>query len=113
MLAVAIALLVLSALVAAANLGGALAALRRRRRGEPGGWSSVPLFSLGFAAGAFALAPDALGPWAFLPAALDPGRIAPPPARRKGRGRRTPAPDKPRGFTIPQIRSRSRRAAWG
>ena len=71
MLTVGFALL--SSLIAGANLFGAVAAVRRKRRGEDRGYSSVPLLSLLFAIAAWFAGPEPLGLWVLLPPALDPG----------------------------------------
>ena len=69
------ALIGLSALVAFGNLVGCIGALRRRRRGEDRGYSNVPLLSVLFAFGGWALGGEAIGLWAFIPAAVDPGTL--------------------------------------
>lgn len=70
---VSIVLLVIASLIAFANVGGSIDAARRHRKGEKGGYSYVPLLSLICSAGAWALARDTIGFWAFVPAVLDPG----------------------------------------
>jgi hypothetical protein len=68
----AIGLLLLGALIAIGNLGGSLAASLRKRRGESGGYSSIPLLSLIFCGLAWLIARDELGLWVMFPIALDP-----------------------------------------
>jgi hypothetical protein len=72
-LAAAIILLCFAALVVVANICGWVSASRRARRGDPRGYSCVSLVSLACAAGAWLLAPGTIGPWALIPALLDPG----------------------------------------
>ena len=67
--------LVLSALIASGNIGGCIAAHHRKRKGIPGGYSNVPLFSLLFSTLAWLLARKTLGAWSFLPAIVDPGTL--------------------------------------
>ncbi|MHC4849856.1 MAG: hypothetical protein ACYTEG_15580 [Planctomycetota bacterium] len=63
----------LSSLIAAGNLFGAVAAVRRQRRGDDRGYSSVPLLSLLLAIAAWFAGPEPFGLWIFVPTALDPG----------------------------------------
>jgi hypothetical protein len=64
---------VLASLIAALNLTGTYQAIQRQRKGDPRGYSSVPLFSLMLSLGALGLLYKSIGYWALLPAALDPG----------------------------------------
>jgi len=65
--------LFLATLIALGNVGGATAAIIRKRKGIDKGYSSVPLFSLLFATAAWFLGKHTIGFWAFVPAILDPG----------------------------------------
>ncbi len=55
------------------NTCGVVAAERRRRRGEEGGYSCVPLWSILFATAAWFAGPEPLGIWVSAPAVRDPG----------------------------------------
>jgi hypothetical protein len=59
--------LLLAALVALGNIGGAASATKER------GYSAIPFLSLIFCTVAFFLARETLGAWAFLPTLFDPG----------------------------------------
>ena len=72
-LTIALLLLVLAMYVAAMNIAGSVRTILRRRKGIPGGYSSVPLVSIVFGGGAWWLANDTIGWWAMLPAVIDPG----------------------------------------
>jgi hypothetical protein len=65
-------LIALGSLVAVGNIGGCIGAYLRSRRGEGGGFSSVPFLSLLFCVLAWVLSRDQFTPWVFLPAILDP-----------------------------------------
>lgn len=73
MIYVAYVCLGLSTLVAFANLAGCIGAVRRKRIGVDRGYSTVPLVSLVFSFGAWAMGGDVIGLAAFLPALADPG----------------------------------------
>ena len=73
MVYITIICLALSSLVAVGNLGGCIAAMRRKRQGIDRGYSSVPLISLVFAFLAWLTARHTVGAWAFLPTVIDPG----------------------------------------
>jgi hypothetical protein len=74
MFALSIILLVFAALVAVANIGGCIAANRRKQRGAVGGYSNVPFVSLLFCLLAWrAAGREHFGYCTFLPAVLDPG----------------------------------------
>ena len=60
-------------LIAIGNIAGCIEAVRRKRRGIEEGYSNIPLISLLFSFLAWALGGSAIGIWAFIPAALDPG----------------------------------------
>ena len=62
-----------SVLIAIGNIVGCIGASRRKKRGIEEGYSSVPLISLLFSFLAWAFGGSAIGIWAFIPAALDPG----------------------------------------
>jgi hypothetical protein len=73
MIATAIILIVLASYVALMNLAGNYQTLQRRRQGASGGYSNVAIVSFAFCLLARRLAPDVIGPWAFIPAIVDPG----------------------------------------
>ena len=75
MIYIAYGCLGLSTLVAFGNTVGCIGALRRKRRGEDRGYSAVPLVSMIFSFGAWAMGGNAIGLWAFIPAAVDPGTL--------------------------------------
>ena len=62
-----------STLVACGNIAGCVGAVIRKKRGIDQGYSSIPLVSILFSFLAWALGGQAIGPLAFIPAALDPG----------------------------------------
>lgn len=64
---------VLASLIAAGNLTGTYQAIQRQRKGDPRGYSSVPLISLLLSLGALGLLHKSIGYWALLPAVVDPG----------------------------------------
>jgi hypothetical protein len=65
--------LILSSLIALGNIGGSVAAWRRKKRGIDRGYSNVPLISLLFSYLAWLSARNTIGLWALLPTVLDPG----------------------------------------
>jgi hypothetical protein len=69
---ITIALFVLAALVAVANLSGCARALWRQRHGDDRGYSCAHLLSLLLSLAAWLVGPEPLGPWVFAPAAIDP-----------------------------------------
>lgn len=83
----------LATLIAACNLIGGVAAVRRQRRGDSRGYSAIPLFSIPLSVGAYLAGPEPLGLFALAPAALDPATwslLSMPffliAERRRGRG---------------------------
>jgi hypothetical protein len=68
----AVILIALASIIALGNVSGCISVVLRRRRGETGGYSSIPLLSLLFCGLAWLLSGDQLAPWVLLPALLDP-----------------------------------------
>src|SRR4051794_30125661 len=68
----ALVLMALALLIATGNIVGVTQALLRQRHGTPGGYSTVPLFSIFFASAAWFLAGDRIAFGTWLPAVIDP-----------------------------------------
>jgi hypothetical protein len=73
MVYLAVVFAALSAWVATGNIVGCDRAYRRRRKGQAGSYSNVPVLSLGFGILGCILGYRSLGLWPLVPCLLDPG----------------------------------------
>jgi len=65
-------LIAIASYIAIVDIVGCTRALIRKRRSQPGGYSTIPILSLALCLIAWLIARPSIGLWAFVPAIFDP-----------------------------------------